>query len=161
MSAENHTLKRALTDPRIIDGVGNAYSDEILHAARLSPLAMTSKLTPEEWERLFEATRTTLREWIDRLVAQAGGIVSGRRYGLSRRDGRSRSLRETVSALRGNGAAHSLCRQRDELLPALSDRRQSTRRPRSIAHWNQPAARETIEAIPMSGVILRASRTRA
>jgi formamidopyrimidine-DNA glycosylase len=73
MSAENHTLKRALTDPRIIDGVGNAYSDEILHAARLSPLGMTSKLTPEEWERLFEATRTTLREWIDRLVAQAAG----------------------------------------------------------------------------------------
>ena len=73
MSAENHTLKRALTDPRVIDGVGNAYSDEILHAARLSPLAMTSKLKPDEWERLFEATRTTLREWIDRLVAQAAG----------------------------------------------------------------------------------------
>ncbi len=70
MSAENHTLKRALTDPRIVDGIGNAYSDEILHAARLSPIAMTSKLTPDEWERLFDATRATLREWIDRLVAQ-------------------------------------------------------------------------------------------
>lgn len=73
MSAENHTLKRALTDPRIIDGVGNAYSDEILHAARVSPLAMTSKLTPEEWERLFDATRSTLRDWTERLIAQSEG----------------------------------------------------------------------------------------
>ncbi len=73
MNAEKHTLKRALTDPRIVDGVGNAYSDEILHAARLSPLAMTSRLKPDEWERLFEATRTTLREWIERLVAATEG----------------------------------------------------------------------------------------
>lgn len=78
MSAENHTLKRALTDPRVIDGVGNAYSDEILHAARLSPLAMTSKLTPEQWERLFDATRTTLRDWIDRLIAQSEGAFPER-----------------------------------------------------------------------------------
>lgn len=71
MRAENHTLKRALTDPRIIDGIGNAYSDEILHAARLSPTAMTQKLKPEEWERLFDATRATLQEWIDRLSGEA------------------------------------------------------------------------------------------
>lgn len=67
MRAENHTLKRALTDPRIVDGIGNAYSDEILHAAKLSPIAMTQKLKPEEWQRLFAATQGTLRIWIDRL----------------------------------------------------------------------------------------------
>ena len=71
MTAENRTLKRALTDPRILSGIGNAYSDEILHAARLSPIALTSKLSPEEWERLLAATRETLRMWIDRLGSEA------------------------------------------------------------------------------------------
>ncbi|MBV8435500.1 MAG: formamidopyrimidine-DNA glycosylase [Candidatus Eremiobacteraeota bacterium] len=71
LSAENHTLKRALTDPRAIDGIGNAYSDEILHAAKLSPLAMTKKLTDEQWQRLYDATRETLQRWIDRLGAGA------------------------------------------------------------------------------------------
>ncbi len=71
LTAENRTLKRALTDPRLISGVGNAYSDEILHAARLSPIALTHKLTAEEWERLFAATRSTLALWRDRLVAEA------------------------------------------------------------------------------------------
>jgi formamidopyrimidine-DNA glycosylase len=68
---ENRTLKRALTDPRILSGIGNAYSDEILHAAQLSPITLTHKLKPEEWERLFAATRDTLRLWIDRLRAEA------------------------------------------------------------------------------------------
>ena len=71
MSAENHTLKRALTDPRIIDGIGNAYSDEILHAARLSPIALTQKLQPDEWARLFDSTRATLQAWIARLAGEA------------------------------------------------------------------------------------------
>jgi formamidopyrimidine-DNA glycosylase len=71
LTAENRTLKRALTDPRILSGIGNAYSDEILHAARLSPVLQTHKLTPEEWERLFTATRETLQLWIDRLKAEA------------------------------------------------------------------------------------------
>jgi formamidopyrimidine-DNA glycosylase len=71
MTAENRTLKRALTDPRILSGIGNAYSDEILHAARLSPITLTSKLLPQEWERLFAATRETLRVWIDRLGAES------------------------------------------------------------------------------------------
>ncbi len=71
LAAENHTLKRALTDPRLIDGVGNAYSDEILHAAKLSPLALTQKLQPHEWEALFAAARQTLKFWIDRLQAEA------------------------------------------------------------------------------------------
>jgi formamidopyrimidine-DNA glycosylase len=67
LSAENRTLKRSLTDPRIISGVGNAYSDEILHAAKLSPIARTQKLTDDEWQRLFAATRDTLTLWIERL----------------------------------------------------------------------------------------------
>ena len=71
LSVENRTLKRALTDPRLISGVGNAYSDEILHAAQLSPITQTHKLKPEEWERLFSATRSTLNLWIDRLSTEA------------------------------------------------------------------------------------------
>lgn len=71
LSAENRTLKRALTDPRLISGVGNAYSDEILHAAQLSPITLTHKLKPEEWERLYAATRFTLSSWMDRLNAEA------------------------------------------------------------------------------------------
>ena len=72
LSAENRTLKRALTDPRLVSGIGNAYSDEILHAAQLSPIAMTHKLEPDEWQRLFTATRQTLEQWVDRLQAEAG-----------------------------------------------------------------------------------------
>jgi formamidopyrimidine-DNA glycosylase len=69
--SENRTLKRALTDPRVLSGIGNAYSDEILHAAQLSPIQLTHKLTPEEWERLFATTRETLQVWMDRLKAEA------------------------------------------------------------------------------------------
>jgi formamidopyrimidine-DNA glycosylase len=71
LTVENRTLKRALTDPRLVSGVGNAYSDEILHAARLSPIALTHKLTSQEWEQLFAAARKTLQLWTDRLRAEA------------------------------------------------------------------------------------------
>ncbi len=71
LTAENRTLKRALTDPRIVDGIGNAYSDEILHAAQLSPITLTHKLKEEEWERLFAATRETLKLWMDRFLSRA------------------------------------------------------------------------------------------
>jgi len=71
LTAENRTLKRGLTDPRILSGIGNAYSDEILHAAQLSPVTLTHKLGAEEWERLFAATRNTLQLWIDRLREEA------------------------------------------------------------------------------------------
>jgi formamidopyrimidine-DNA glycosylase len=71
LSAENRTLKRALTDPRIVSGIGNAYSDEILHAAQLSPIALTHKLQPNEWKRLYCATRATLELWIQRLRTEA------------------------------------------------------------------------------------------
>jgi len=71
LMAENRTLKRALTDPRVLSGIGNAYSDEILHAAQLSPIALTHKLKPEEWRRLFSASRQTLEFWITRLRDEA------------------------------------------------------------------------------------------
>ena len=71
LTFENHTLKRALTDPRTFSGIGNAYSDEILHAARLSPIALTRKLSEEEIARLYAATHDTLTRWLDRLRAEA------------------------------------------------------------------------------------------
>ena len=89
LSLENRTLKRALTDPRLISGVGNAYSDEILHAAKLSPLAQTHKLQPGEWERLWTATRAVLTEWIERLGAEA-----------------AKSFPEKVTAFRPEMAVH-------------------------------------------------------
>jgi formamidopyrimidine-DNA glycosylase len=87
--AENRTLKRALTDPRILSGIGNAYSDEILHAAKLSPITLTHKLNPEEWERLYSATLETLQAWIDRFRAEA-----------------SKSFPEKVTAFRPDMAVH-------------------------------------------------------
>jgi formamidopyrimidine-DNA glycosylase len=73
LRSANHTLKRALTDPRLFSGIGNAYSDEILHRARLSPLRMTQKMGGEETARLWEAARAVLAEWVERLRAEAGG----------------------------------------------------------------------------------------
>ncbi len=89
LTAENHTLKRSLTDPRLLSGIGNAYSDEILHAAQLSPIAMTKKLTDEEWQRLFAATRQTLTLWISKLGAEA-----------------ERAFPEKVTAFRKDMATH-------------------------------------------------------
>jgi formamidopyrimidine-DNA glycosylase len=71
LTRDNHTLKRALTDPRLFAGIGNAYSDEILHRAKLSPIALTQQLSPQAIDRLFAATREVLREWIDRLRSDA------------------------------------------------------------------------------------------
>src|SRR5262249_28774577 len=73
LTRENHTLKRALTDPGILSGIGNAYSDEILHRAKVSPVKQTRQLTPEESARLLEATRATLLDWCDRIRTEAGG----------------------------------------------------------------------------------------
>jgi formamidopyrimidine-DNA glycosylase len=72
LTSENHTLKRSLTDPRLFSGIGNAYSDEILHRARLSPMTLTSRLTEAEIERLYHATRATMEDWIQRLRREAG-----------------------------------------------------------------------------------------
>ncbi len=78
LTQSNHTLKRALTDPRIFSGIGNAYSDEILHAARLSPVRQTQRLSDNEISRLFEATTQTLSEWRERLLREAGGTIPSR-----------------------------------------------------------------------------------
>jgi formamidopyrimidine-DNA glycosylase len=87
LRSENHTLKRALADPRLFSGIGNAYSDEILHRARLSPLLLTGKITDEQAARLFEAAQATLREWIERLRREAGdgfpGKVTAFREGMA------------------------------------------------------------------------------
>ena len=89
LTAENRTLKRALTDPRILSGIGNAYSDEILHAAQLSPLTLTRKLTPDDFARLYAATLATLQTWIARFQAEA-----------------ATSFPEKVTAFRPEMAAH-------------------------------------------------------
>ncbi len=89
LTAENHTLKRVLTDPRVLSGIGNAYSDEILHAAQLSPLAQTRKLSDAEMQQLYEATRNTLQTWIDRFNKEA-----------------EKSFPEKVTAFRPDMAVH-------------------------------------------------------
>jgi formamidopyrimidine-DNA glycosylase len=89
LTAENHTLKRALTDPRLLSGIGNAYSDEILHAAQLSPIAQTGKLKQEDWQKLHQATQRTLRHWIDKLSGEA-----------------ARAFPEKVTAFRPDMAVH-------------------------------------------------------
>ncbi|MEO0998866.1 MAG: zinc finger domain-containing protein, partial [Pseudomonadota bacterium] len=73
LSRRNHTLKRALTDPRLLAGIGNAYSDEILHRARLSPVRQTKSLAVDDWQALYDATRDVLAEWTGRLAQDAGG----------------------------------------------------------------------------------------
>lgn len=107
LTAENRTLKRALTDPRIVSGIGNAYSDEILWAAQLSPITLTSKLNPEEWERLLAATRETLQLWIDRLGAEAKS-----------------SFPEKVTAFRKDMAVHG---RYGQLCPRCSEKIQRIR----------------------------------
>jgi len=94
LTQENRTLKRALTDPRILSGIGNAYSDEILHAAQLSPLTLTRKLTADEWQRLYTATLTTLQLWIARFNAEA-----------------LKAFPEKVTAFRSEMAAHGRYQQ--------------------------------------------------
>ena len=94
LTAENRTLKRALTDPRLVSGIGNAYSDEILHASQLSPVTHTQKLKPEEWQRLFAATRSVLNDWVTRLRAEAQA-----------------SFPEKVTAFRRGMAVHGRCGQ--------------------------------------------------
>src|SRR5262249_2795732 len=89
LTVENHTLKRSLTDPRLFSGIGNAYSDEILHRARLSPVRLTKQLTDEEIDRLYQATQQTLRHWLDVL-----------------RDDRKGGFPEKVTAFRPGMAVH-------------------------------------------------------
>ena len=100
LTAENHTLKRSLTDPHFFSGIGNAYSDEILHAARLSPVALTQRLSAEEIGRLYHATQQTLKEWIERLRAEAA--LSG----AGKSGGKPGKFPEKVTAFRPEMAVH-------------------------------------------------------
>lgn len=101
LTSENHTLKRALTDPHFFSGIGNAYSDEILHAAQLSPVALTQKLKPEEIQRLHHATQRTLLEWTQRLRDEAG--IAPRGNGVAAKQGK---FPEKVTAFRPEMAVH-------------------------------------------------------
>jgi len=125
LERENHTIKRALTDPYILSGIGNAYSDEILHRARLSPVKQTRSMSDEEHARLFEATRATLLEWIGRLRQEAGGEFPEGVTAFSTADGRPRPLRQALSGVRSVRAAHPPRRQRDQLLRPVPDGRQA------------------------------------
>ena len=133
LTSENHTLKRALTDPRLFAGIGNAYSDEILHRARLSPLALTQKLGTAEIAGLFAATRGGARR-MDRAVARGGRRrVSRARHRVPAGDGGARPIRAAVPRLRRAGPAHRLRGERMQLLRALPDRRGRPRGPRALA----------------------------
>ena len=123
LTSENHTLKRALTDPRLLSGIGNAYSDEILHAAQLSPISQTQKLKPEEWDRLFAATSRTLVHWIERLRAEARESFPEHVTAFRKDMAVHGRYGEPCPQVRRQSAAHSLCGQGDELLRALPDGR--------------------------------------
>src|SRR5262249_39537197 len=104
-------LKRALTDPRIVSGIGNAYSDEILHAARLSPVTQTRKLSEDEWKRLYAATRDTLQRWMDQTSLRGGNRLPRKSDSISRRDGCAWPLWQALSEMWREDSAHSLRRQ--------------------------------------------------
>jgi formamidopyrimidine-DNA glycosylase len=133
LTRENHTVKRALTDPRLFSGIGNAYSDEILHRARISPVRWTSRLTEAEIERLWQASCETLAEWTRRLVSEAKDRFPGEGDGLSRGDGRARALPRALPCLRLAGPADRVRRERSELLRGLPDGRQAPRGSGSVA----------------------------
>ncbi|HZR64022.1 MAG TPA: DNA-formamidopyrimidine glycosylase family protein [Terriglobales bacterium] len=130
---ENRTLKRALTDPRILSGIGNAYSDEILHAAQLSPIALTHKLKPDEWERLYAATRHTLSRWITQLGTEAA-IKFPEKVTAFRKDMSVHGRYGELCPRCGEKIQpHSLRRQRNQLLSPLSDRRKAFSRSQSFS----------------------------
>ena len=118
LACENHTLKRSLTDPRLFSGIGNAYSDEILHAARLSPLKLTRRSTDDEIDAPVRG-HTRHVERLDRPPAGRGrGRVPGKGDRVSRRHGRAWPVRQAVPGLRRAGPAHRLRGQRVQLLRA-------------------------------------------
>ena len=108
LTAENRTLKRALTDPRLLSGIGNAYSDEILHKAQMSPVTLTHKLKDGDWERLFAATRETLALWIERLRAEAGDGFPEKVTAFREGYGGARAVWAALPEMRGKDSADSL-----------------------------------------------------
>ena len=125
LGAENRTLKRALTDPRLISGVGNAYSDEILHAAQLSPVTLTSRLTDADWTKLFAGTQETLAAWMERLGKEAEAEFPEGVTAFRPEMAVHGQFGQAVPAVREPGAANPIRGQRDELLCDVPDGRQS------------------------------------
>ena len=142
---ENHTLKRALTDPRLFSGIGNAYSDEILHRARLSPLRADRDARGRRGRAAVRGDASGARRWTERLRRSGDGFpekVTAFRAGMAvhGRYGQPCPVCGTT------GAAHPLRRQRDQLLPALPDRRPAAGRPRAVA-TAQAGLAESIEEL--------------
>ncbi len=125
LRSESRTLKRALTDPHILSGIGNAYSDEILHRAQMSPLKITAKMDDVEMERLHAATEDDAARVDGALQRRSCEGLPGEGDRVPSGDGGARQVRPALSALRQQGAAHRLRRQRGELLRHLPDRRQA------------------------------------
>ena len=143
LTAENRTLKRALTDPRIVSGIGNAYSDEILHTAQLSPITLTHKLTPAEWGRLFDATRSTLQRWIEQLRTEASTKFPEKVTAFRKDMAVHGRYGQPCPSMRRNHTAHSLRRQRNQLLRPLPDRREGAGGPQSFASVRRRLAPHT------------------
>ena len=133
LQSENHTLKRALTDPQLFSGIGNAYSDEILFAAQLSPTALTKKLTASEIERLFTAVRDELIKWTERLRIDAGDKFPEKVTAFRPEMAVHGRYQQPCPALRREDTAHSLRSERDQLLSYLPDRRKAARRSQPLA----------------------------
>ena len=133
LARENHTLKRSLTDPRLFSGIGNAYSDEILHRAKLSPVKHTKRLTEEEIAAPVRRDAHHSHRVDGSTARRIARRFPGEGDRVSRRDGRARQVRQAVPGVRDSRPANSLRRQRDELLRALPDRRQAARRSRAVS----------------------------
>jgi ribosomal protein S13 len=134
LQRENHTLKRALTDPHLFSGIGNAYSDEILHAARLSPVQLTSKLVDAEVMRLYRATQATLRRGRTSLRVEFGDRFPGPGEITAFREASPcTAVRQALPGLHWPRSTHPLRRQRDQLLSHLPIRRSPARRPLAVA----------------------------
>ena len=129
----NHTVKRALTDQHIFAGIGNAYSDEILLRARMSPFKQGSALTDDEAKRLYDACREVLAEWTARLREQSGEDFPDEGHGVSRRNGRARQVPSAVPGVRRAGATHRVRGKREQLLREVSDGGPAARRSLVVA----------------------------
>ncbi len=127
LNPANHTLKRALTDPRLFSGIGNAYSDEILWKAQLSPMQLTQKLKDDEVNRLYEAARSTLTKWVAQLRNEAGEAFPEKVTAFQKKWPCTANT-SNRARVRQSDPANSLRGERSQLLPTLSDRRQAARR---------------------------------
>jgi Formamidopyrimidine-DNA glycosylase len=153
LRSENHTLKRALADPRLFSGIGNAYSDEILHRARLSPVMLTRRIRDDEIERLFDATTSTLAEWTSRLRDDAGGNFPENVTAFRDEMAVHGRFGEPCRVCQAPGATDPVREQRDELLCAMSDGRKASRGSGVVAAVGQGLAevdrRHRVKRVPL------------